>query len=238
VIHQLIFAHPKPGMSEADFQRYWKEVHAVKYASRIPQIRKYMIDCRVPFGPQPADPLWSGVAEIFFDNEQDELASLQSPEFLEGARLDEPNWAAFWRTIVLDTTDHVLLAGPAFTRPSTMVKIIGLAKRKEGMRLEEFRRYSLETHAAKDLKLPGLRRYYQCHVRDAAYAVGEAVFDSASILWFDNLDAIATMMKSPEQTEANADLANFINPKYAHVMVTDETWIIGPEPRSLRAGST
>jgi len=41
------------------------------------------------------------------------------------------------------------------------VKIIGLAKRKEGMPLEEFRGYSLETHAAKDLKLPGLRRYYQ-----------------------------------------------------------------------------
>jgi uncharacterized protein (TIGR02118 family) len=231
VIHQLIFAHPKPGMSEADFQRYWKEVHAVKYASKIPQIKKYMIDCRIPFGPEPADPLWSGVAEIFLENEHEQLASLQSKEFLEGARLDEPNWAAFWRTIVLDTTDHVLLPGPAFTRPSTMVKIIGLAKRKEGMPLEEFRRYSLETHAAKDLKLPGLRRYYQCHVGDGAYALGEAFLDSASILWFDNIEAIATMMKSPEYSEAAADMANFINPRYAHMMVTDETWIIGPEPR-------
>ena len=57
MIHQLIFAHPKPGMSESDFQRYWKEVHAVQYASKIPQIKKYMIDCRIPFGPEPADPL-------------------------------------------------------------------------------------------------------------------------------------------------------------------------------------
>jgi len=39
------------------------------------------------------------------------------------------------------------------------------------------------------------------------------------------------MMKSPEYTEAAADMANFSNPKYAHRMVTDETWIIGPEPR-------
>ena len=232
MIHQLIFAHPKPGMSEAEFQSYWKEVHAVKYASKIPQIKKYMIDCRIPFGPEPADPLWSGVAEIFLENAEDQLASLQTKEFLEGARMDEPNWAAFWRSIVLDTTEHILLPGPAFTRPSSMVKIIGLAKRREGMPLDEFRRYSLETHAALDLKLPGLRRYYQCHVVDGAYSVGEAILDSASILWFDDVDAIAAMMESPEYSAAAADMANFVNPRYVHTMVTDETWIIGPESRS------
>ena len=43
--------------------------------------------------------------------------------------------------------------------------------------------------------------------------------------------SLETMMKSPEFAEASADMANFVNPKYAHVMVTDETWIIGPEPR-------
>jgi uncharacterized protein (TIGR02118 family) len=231
VIHQLIFAHPKPGMSEKDFQRYWKEVHAVKYASKIPQIKKYLIDCRIPFGPEPADPLWSGVAEIWLENEQEQLASLQTKEFLEGARLDEPKWAAFWRSIVLDTTAHVLLSGPAITRPSNLVKIIALVKRKEGMPLAEFRRYSLETHAPKDLKLPGLRRYYQCHVRDGAYALGEAFLDAASLLWFDNVEAIATMMRSPEYQESAADMPNFTNTKYAHVMVTDETWIIGPEAR-------
>jgi EthD domain len=41
MIHQLIFAHPKPGMSEKDFQDYWVNVHAVNYASKIPQIKKY-----------------------------------------------------------------------------------------------------------------------------------------------------------------------------------------------------
>ena len=79
------------------------------------------------------------------------------------------------------TTDHVLLPGPAFTRPSTMVKIIGLAKRKEGMPLAEFRRYSLETHAAKDLKPPKV-----CAVTtyatsaDGGYALGEAFLAAAS----------------------------------------------------------
>ena len=51
MIHQLIFAHPKPGMSEQEFQDYWVDVHAVQYASKIPQIRKYLIDTRIPLRP-------------------------------------------------------------------------------------------------------------------------------------------------------------------------------------------
>jgi uncharacterized protein (TIGR02118 family) len=231
VIHQLIFAHPRPGMSEQEFQRYWVEVHAVRYASKIPQIKRYLIDTRIPFGPEPDDPLFSGIAEIWLENEEDQLASLQSKEFLEGARVDEPRWAAFWRTIVLDTSTHVLLEGPPAARDSSMVKLIGIVKRKPGMPLEEFRRYSLEDHARLDLKLPGLRRYWQCHVRDSSYAIGEAVLDSAAMLWFDDVAALEQALNSPAGMAAAADLPNFIEPKYAHTMVCREHWIIGPEPR-------
>jgi uncharacterized protein (TIGR02118 family) len=231
VIHQLIFAHPKPGMSEKEFQTYWKDVHAVRYASKIPQIRRYMIDCRISTEPEPDDPLWSGVAEIWFDNEQDQLASLQTPEFLQGARLDEPTWAAFWRTVVLDTDTHVLMEGPPETPQASMVKILAMVKRKAGLPLEEFRRHSLDVHGPLDLKLPGLRRYHQCHVRDSSYTVGESLLDAVSMLWFDDIAAMEAALASPEGKESADDLANFIEPKYAHVMVTDETWIIGPEPR-------
>lgn len=196
MIHQLIFAHPKPGMGEKDFQHYWQEVHAINYASKISQIKRYLIDSRIPFGPEPEDPLFSGVAEIWLENEKEQLASLQSKEFLEGARLDEPNWAAFWRTVVLDTTTHVLMEGEPLKKDSTMVKIFALVKRKAGMPLEEFRKYSLEVHGPKDLKLPGLRRYIQCHVRDSFYTIGESVLDCVSQLWFDDLQSIETMMKS------------------------------------------
>ena len=47
MIHQHIFASPKPGMSEAEFQDYWLHVHAVNYASRIEQIKRYKIDTRI-----------------------------------------------------------------------------------------------------------------------------------------------------------------------------------------------
>lgn len=232
MIHQLIFAHPKPGMSERDFQAYWKDVHAPTYAAKIPQIRKYMLNLRIPLSPEPADPpLWSGVAEIWLDDEAAQLASMQTPEFLDGARRDEPRWAAFWRTVVVDTDTHVLMEGPPESRKSNLVKVFALGKRKAGMPLDEFRRYSLDVHAPLDMKLPGLRRYHQCHVRDSAYTVGESLLDCVSLLWFDDLTAASTAFASDEHQDCADDLTEFRDPRYSHVLVTDETWMIGPDPR-------
>ena len=41
-----------------------------------------MIDSRIPFGPEPDDPLFSGVAEIWLENEETSVASLPTPELL------------------------------------------------------------------------------------------------------------------------------------------------------------
>jgi uncharacterized protein (TIGR02118 family) len=231
MIHQLIFARPKPGMSEADFQRYWVEVHAVKYASKIPQIRRYMVDTRVPLPGESGDPLFSGIAEIWLANEEEELASLETPEFLQGARADEPNWAAFWATVGLDTTTHVLLEGPAPTRYPNWVKYIVLLKRREGIPLETFRRYSLQVHGPQALELPGLQRYIQCHVRDELYAVGESRFDAVAMYWFEHVPALLEALGSPVAQKLQTDESLFIETKYRFSFAMKEHWIIGPEAR-------
>lgn len=231
MIHQLIFAAPKPGMSEADFQAYWRDVHAVKFASKIPQIRKYMIDLRIPFGDDEAEPTWSGIAEIWLANDEEQLASLQSPEFIDGARKDEPTWAAFWKTIALDTTAHEIVPGPPLTADPSWVKLTILVKRREGLPLSGFRQHSLGLHADLVKQVPGLRRYLQCHVRDGAYGFGETVKDAAYQLWFDDTDALAAALDSPEFKQAEEDLLFFVEPRWIQRMVTDENWVIGPESR-------
>ena len=70
-----------------------------------------------------------------------------------------------------------------------------MVKRKEGVPLETFRRYSLSVHGPLDLKLPGLRRYLQCHVRDGAYAIGEPILDAVIMLWFDDVAALRTALE-------------------------------------------
>lgn len=231
MIHQFIFAHPRPGMSEPEFQRYWVEVHAVRYASKIPQIRKYLVDTRVPVPDDSGDPLWSGVAEIWLEDEKEQIESLQSKEFLQGARLDEPNWAAFWRTLVLDTTAHMPMPGPPERRDDGMAKVLVLSKRREGLPLESFRRYCLGPHADKVKELPGLRRYSQGHVRDSFYAVGEAVLDCVEQLWFGSMDDVLALGRAVQQDRVNADYRVFAEERYLHRMIVREHWIIGPEPR-------
>jgi hypothetical protein len=231
MIHQFIFAYPRPGMTEVEFQRYWVEVHAVRYASKIPQIRKYLVDTRIARPGETGDPLWCGVAEIWLENEKEQLESLQSKEFLQGARLDEPKWAAFWRTVVLDTTAYPLRPGPPESRDSHMAKLLVLSKRRQGLSLDAFRSCCLGAHAAKVMELPGLRGYAQGHVRDTFYAVGEAVLDCVEQLWFDNVDAVFAARASVQQDMVNADYRLFTEERYIHHMLVKEHWIIGPEPR-------
>jgi hypothetical protein len=235
MIHQFIFAYPRPGMDEVAFQRYWVEEHAIRYAQHIPQIRRYLIDTRIPLPGESGDHLWSGVAEIWLKNETEQLASLQSPEFLQGARLDEPNWAAFWRTVVLDTTAHPLLAGPPEQRESTMVKLLKLSKRREGLPRDAFRAYALGPHATAVMALPGLRRYQQGHVRDGYYGVGEAVLDCVEQLWFDDLDALLAARNTAQQASVEASQRLCMEPRTIHSMIVREHWIIGPEPRPYAA---
>lgn len=232
MIHQLIFAAPKPGMTEEEFHKYWLDIHAVKYVTKIPQIKRYMIDTRVEVPGETKESLFSGVAEIWLENEKTQLESLQTKEFLEGARLDEPRWASFWKTLVLDTDSHVLLEGKSTEKNPKWIKHITLYKRKSGMLLSDYRNFSLKEFGALELKLPGIRRYIQCHVRDSAYVFGESRFDSVNMLWFDSVEALLAAYASPEYKKVQDSLKNFAESKYVFpIMAAKEHWIIGPEAR-------
>jgi len=220
-------------MSEEEFQRYWVEVHAVEYASKIPQIRRYMVCTRIDVDEHEENPPFSGVAEIWLKNEEEQLASLQSREFLEGARMDEPRWAAFWATLALDTDAHVLVEGPRPTSDPTWIKVYSLLKRKEGMPLQRFRDYALEEHAPRVGQLPGLRRYLQCRVRDSFYVVGESRFDAVEQWWFDDVPSLQEAVESPEYREqVGPGFEEFVESKYRLTLAATEHWIIGPEERT------
>jgi hypothetical protein len=226
MIHQFILAAPKPGMTTAEFQDYWVHVHAVKFASRIPQIRRYLIDTRIEFDGEVGTPPLphQGIAEIWLENEQEQLASLQTEEFLHGARADEPNWAAFWLSIVIDTTAHEILAGD----PSPDgVKVTTLLKRRPGLSLVDYREASLTGYAPIANGLPGLRRHLHCHTRDGAYVFGEAGFDSVEQWWFDDVAALRGALGSPTFIERVAPArAAIVDPQYVFSLTAQEHWII------------
>lgn len=231
MIHQFILAAPKPGMTAGEFQDYWVTQHAVRYASRIPQIRRYLVDTRIETDWDRGEPRLphQGIAEIWLANDEEQLASLQTPEFLDGARRDEPHWAAFWLTIVVDTTAYEIVAGPA---PSDGVKVTTLLKRCPGLSLAEFRRRTLDWYAPMVGELPGVRRHLLCHTRDGAYVFGEAGFDGVEQLWFDDLEQARAALTSQQYTEKlRAAADEIIDPRYAFSLTAREHWIIGPKAR-------
>ncbi|OSP44106.1 MULTISPECIES: EthD domain-containing protein [unclassified Streptomyces] len=234
MIHQFILAAPKPGMTAQEFQDYWVNVHAVRYAAKIPQIRKYMVDTVVDVEGDLGSPALphQGIAEIWLANGEEQLASLQTDEFLNGARPDEPNWAAFWLTIVVDTTAHEIVPGPGEGRDRDWVKLTVLMKRRPGLDLDDYRKRSLDGYASEVRGVPGLRRYLHAHTVDGAYVFGEAAFDSVEQLWFDDTEALRQALRSPHFTgRVKAARDEITDPKHVFSLAAKENWIIGPEAR-------
>lgn len=100
-----------------------------------------------------------------------------------------------------------------------MVKAIYLIRRKPGMAAEDFHRYWREVHGAIAARIPGLRRYVQCH----ALATGEdPPYDGAAEVWFDDMDAIGRAVASPEYAAAREDEGRFIDLEHTTLIFTEE----------------
>jgi len=92
-----------------------------------------------------------------------------------------------------------------------MVKTITFIKRKPGMDREEFGNYWRTRHAPIVTRLPGLRRYVQCHTIDSGYRKGEPVYDGVAQVWFDSTDAMRATASSAEYRAVRADEPNFLD---------------------------
>jgi uncharacterized protein (TIGR02118 family) len=106
-----------------------------------------------------------------------------------------------------------------------MVKAIYLIRRKPELSREDFHRYWRDVHGAIAARIPGLRRYVQCHAiaRDGD---GET-FDGAAEAWFDDMDAVRRAVASPEYAAARTDEARFIDLERTSLIFTEEVTVIG-----------
>lgn len=223
MLHSLYFVTRKPSISEDEFHRYWREVHG-PIGSRIPQIKRYKQSHRVSF--EGATSSYDGVAEVWLEDEAAMGALRQTPEYLEGALADEPNFIDRNRVEWLVTQDRVILDGPQTT---SQVKTISRVKRKAGMSLADFRAYWAEVHEPLTRKLPGIQRYMQCLTLDAAYTYGEPRWDGVSQIWVEDMAALRRMRGSEEYTVGTAsDAEKFLDTSYIKSFAAQEYHVIWP----------
>ncbi len=108
-----------------------------------------------------------------------------------------------------------------------MVKLIYCITRKEGMSVEELQTYWRETHGPIAGRIPGLRRYVQCHTLPQLYAGDNApAYDGAAELWFDDMEAMQSAIASPEVEAAVEDERNFIDHSRVFRIITEEKPVV------------
>ncbi len=183
MVHHHYFLCKQPHMTLEEFYTYWRRRHVKASPTPILNLRRYIQGHRVnvPRGSAPFD----GVTEAWYDSldgmlEQrrhftHELAIKDEAEFIDHRRVD-----------ILTTTDDVILDGE---KKRGMVKGVFLIKRKPTLLRADFKRYWKEVHAPIALKLPGLRRYVQCHAVDDAYEWAEPRWDGVAHIYFDDAQA-------------------------------------------------
>ncbi len=231
MIKLIALGQRKPELTREQYLRHWREVHA-PLVQRISCFRGYVQSHRLPQNMPDTPPApYDSVAEVWFDDMQTALSLGKNSEYLEGAYLDEPNFAMPNMPFVL-TKENVVVAGPKLekdTQAVKAVKAIVLAKRKPGLSVEEFHAYWRDKHAPLVPKTPGLRRYVQCHVVPEMYANGEPAFDGVAELTWPDLALFEKGWKSEEmQVEQFTDVRNFIDLKKIWGLLATEVRIIQP----------
>lgn len=102
-----------------------------------------------------------------------------------------------------------------------MLKVILLLYRREGMSVEDFRRYWRESHAPLLLQLPGLRRLvFNYGLSDET---GRApAYDGISEDWFESAEAMQLAFASPAGEAVAADAPNFVDVTRIQTLVVEE----------------
>ncbi|MBM4254972.1 MAG: EthD family reductase [Deltaproteobacteria bacterium] len=221
MLHSLYFITRKPSTTDAEFHRYWREVHG-PIAKQIRQLRGYVQSHRIPFTGMNST--YDGVAEAWLEDSAALAALRTSSEYLQGALSDELNFIDMNRVEWMITNDHVILDGTPAPQP---VKLIFQLKRKPGWSLADARKYWIEVHGPIVKKLPGLRRYVQSHLVDAAYSHAEPKWDGVAQLWVDDTTAMQRLLDSKEFKDgAWPDGEKFLDLPIARSFVAQEHRVI------------
>lgn len=219
MIHLHYFITRKPGTDEAEFHRYWREVHG-PIAAKIPQLRRYVQSHRIP--ALDSNSPYDGVAEVFLDG-LDELSALRrTTEYLQGALTDERNFIDLTRVEWMVTEDHLMNDVPA----AGLVKGVFQLRAKPGLTHLEFRKHWLTTHAQVALKMPGIRRYVQSHLVDEAYLYARPRCDGVAHVFFDSAQAMTDSFASPAGKDDLADGEKFIDMPNLSFFVAQEHVVI------------
>ncbi len=223
MVKAVSFFKRKPGMSVEAFQAYWRTAHPAVVV-KLPGVRRYVQSHTLPSGYRKREPVYDGIAEVWFDDTRAMRALAETSEYA-AVRADEAQFIDHATMGLLITEEHVIKDGPV---PSQGVKNVEFVTHKPGMSIDAFQRYWREVHGPLAALIPVVRRYVQSHTRRSAYESGRApLYDGVALTWFDDTQAMRLSAATAEYARVRADEANFITADPPFIITKERVIVAG-----------
>ncbi len=108
MIKSIVFFKRKAGMSVEEFRRYWREEHP-KVVTKLPGVRRYVQSHPTESAyANNREPVYDGVAEVWFDDWEALRASGRGPEW-QAVAADEAHFIDPASRRLLVTEEHVIV---------------------------------------------------------------------------------------------------------------------------------
>jgi uncharacterized protein (TIGR02118 family) len=222
MVKVIAFFKRRTGMDLEAFRSYWLTRHP-EVVTRLPGLRRYVQSHTLLGGYRKGDPVFDGIAEVWFEDTQ-ALRALAGTAVSQAVAEDEARFIDRASMATIITEEHVIKDGAA---PVDGVKSVEFLTRKPGMSVEEFQHYWREVHGPLAAAIPVVRRYVQSHTRRSAYERGRApAYDGVAITWFDDTQTMRVSATTAEYTRTRADQPNFIDTSRLPVILTKEHVIV------------
>jgi uncharacterized protein (TIGR02118 family) len=224
MVKALAFFKRKAGMPVDEFQAYWLTRHP-ETVTHLAGLRRYVQSHTLPTAYHKGEPVYDGIAEVWFDDTR-AMHALRGTPAMDAVVADEARFIDRASMGVIITEDHVVKDGTAV--PDTAVKSVDFLVRKASMLVEEFQRHWLLVHGPIAAAIPALRRCVQSHTRRSAYEAGRVpAYDGAAITWYDSPDAFRVAAASAEYARVAADAPSFLSLDRIRSIFTREHVIVG-----------
>jgi uncharacterized protein (TIGR02118 family) len=222
MVKAVSFFKRKSGMPVAEFQAYWRGSHPAPVV-RLPGVRRYVQSHTLLAGYRKGEPIYDGIAELWFDDTK-AMHALRGTKEFAAVEADEAVFIDRGTMRMILTDEHAIKDGPT---PPGGVKNIEFVTRKPGLEVEKFQRYWREIHGPIAAEIPMIRRYVQSHTRPSAYERGRTpAYDGVAITWFDDTRAMRASATTAQYARTRADEPGFLAPGGPPFIITTEHVIV------------
>tara|TARA_Y100000590_G_scaffold154028_1_gene176977 strand:- start:1353 stop:2036 length:684 start_codon:yes stop_codon:yes gene_type:complete len=215
----------KDGFSVEDFQSHWGTIHGA-LAAKLPGLRRYVQNHVIAGAYKNGrEPVYDGVAEVWFDNLGD-LKNLRNSKELAAVRADEPNFMDVKGMVEIITDDYLIKEGPT---PVSGVKNIEFVTRRKDLSVSAFQSHWRNVHGPLGGAIPVVLRYVQSHTRASLYNEGrKPAWDGVALTWFEGTNKMRESATTPEYVATREDEPNFVNDELPFLIAKEKVIVEGP----------